>query len=631
MRGLLLLALVGVLIDYRAQSVDPSSKGNENTIGFTAPPFVLPPSLRDSVRFGWLDVPQDHGDSAAGRLRLAFSVLPARATSPEPDPIIFIPGGPGMAAVEPWTAEAARSPRIAFLRERRDYIILDPRGHGLSQPQTCPELDGTAPLTEDSPNADSILGTRLRACRARMEAAGFQVATLNAVQAAHDIEWLRRALGAEKVNLFGGSYGTRIAAEVLRRHGTSIRSVVFLSPVPPGVPHLGDDADVAVEVYPTLFRRCEELPSCQVAFPNLAADYDSVINRIRRKPLRVRLPISDRLPDGVLTLTEKTLQEALAGLLTSREVSGGAPMLLHTLAVRGLEPVLPMAPHLLQLLSDDDAFGTNLAFHCNDSPVELEKVSWLRTRCPPWVGEGYGDRTFDGVHSDVPALIMVGELDPRTPPRYARHLAAGLTRSQLVEVPWHSHDLQHPCLSRIQRDFFDRPGVRPSTTCLDSLPPIRFATGVIPSRWISSAAMRLGASPLSFVAAGVPATLLLVSLLGLPLDALRKRSRAQPMVRQGEYALLWVTSAVALALLVGAGSAILVGGQQTPLLPALGVPPGWNWVLALPWIVLLLTAASVMVQTRRAGSSDRPQAVLRITAVGGAVLVVGLWAVLSLP
>ena len=82
---------------------------------------------------------------------------------------------------------------------------------------------------DDSPLAEAILAKKLKACRARMEGQGFRVTTLNAIQAAHDIEALRGAFGVEKINLFGGSYGTRIAAEVLRQHGSSVRAVVFVA------------------------------------------------------------------------------------------------------------------------------------------------------------------------------------------------------------------------------------------------------------------------------------------------------------------------------------------------------------------------------------------------------------------
>ena len=627
-----LVALLTSLAGFPQQvpASSPATPAQAPAIQYVPPPFELPRSLRDSIQFGWIAVPQDHNDAASGALRLALSVLPARAADPEPDPIVFIPGGPGLAAVEPWTVEAARSPRIALLRASRDFIILDPRGHGLSQPRTCPALNGAVPLTADSPAAEAAFMAELRACRARLEADGFRTGTLSAVQAAHDIEMLRRALGVKQINLFGASYGTRIVAEVLRLHGAAVRSVIFLSPLPPGLPHLGDDAAVASEVLPTLFRRCTQVLECRTAFPYLSSDYDSVITRIRREPIELHLPETLHVTDNTFRIDEVMLTGALAQLLTTRSIATGAPMVIHTLAHHGFDAVAPTAAQLFRILNDDDvAYGTNLAFHCNDSRTAAETVAWLHTRCPVWVGEEFGDRNPEPLRSDVPALIMVGEFDPRTPPSYARHLAIGLSSSRIIDVPWHGHDLQHPCISRIQRDFLHAPGVLPNTACLDSLPILQFAADVVPSRWVASVTIRAAANPLILAFAGLPTALLLTAVVGLPVHAWSRRNRPMHHGHYIQHVLVWATAATAITMLISTAAAIWIGGRQSLLLPAIGVPVGWSWVARMPWLLLALTTGMVALTSRRLDQTDRLTRLLLLSGMAGAVSVVALWAYLS--
>jgi hypothetical protein len=104
-------------------------------IEFVDPPFAVPAELRDTIRFGWLTVPRDHGNPAAGTLRLAFTIIAPRTNAPAPDPIVLLPGGPGGAHVEEGTVGAARSERAGLHRRHRALVVLDPRGHGLSEPR----------------------------------------------------------------------------------------------------------------------------------------------------------------------------------------------------------------------------------------------------------------------------------------------------------------------------------------------------------------------------------------------------------------------------------------------------------------------------------------------------------------
>jgi pimeloyl-ACP methyl ester carboxylesterase len=600
-------------------------------IGFATPPFDVPAELRDTIRFGWLTVPADHADPGAGTIRLAIAIIAARTSDPEPDPIILVPGGPGSAHVAPATVEVARSERAGLHRRHRALVLLDPRGHGLSEPDTCGELGTSMPLQEADTTAERILAGKLTACRSRLIAQGVNLRTLSSKQTAWDIESLRRALGAPQVNLIGASYGSRIVAETMREVPWAVRAAMLHGPVPPGRGVRVDDASIA-DLMGTLFGRCAEQPECRTAFPRLEADYDSVLARVARSPLTVSVSRSDAVPAGLLRVDRELLHPGLAELGYSREIAASAPLLIHFLAQRGVEPLRPMALHLMSmLLPTHITFGTYLSFTCNDQSERLEHPSWMDRQCPLWVGEPWGDTLALPLQSDIPALILAGELDPRTPPVNGRFLASGLPRAHLAVLPWTGHDRLPDCAFHITDEFISEPERAPSTSCLDSVPPIRFVTDVVPSRWISGTIARAATRPTSVATPmGAAFVLLLVAFVGLTVGALIPTWRGRGGRLDWHTLAPWLTAVVGIGLLVSSGAAVVAGTRQSPLLPALGVPAGWGWVRVLPWLLLVLTLLTLVSAVTQSRGHSRSALLLRWGSAIGATTLLGLWAVHSL-
>ena len=617
------LAALGALANLLVQVPDAAAQdGGEGRITFAEPPFDVPAPLRDSIRFGFLTVPEDHEDSASGVFRLALMILPARAPSPEGDPIVFIPGGPGMSVIEPWAVEAARAERIHLLRERRDFIIFEPRGHGLSEPHTCPELNGAAPPVTTSPAAEANLATALEKCRVTMSAAGVRLRTLSAVQVAKDLELLRRALEAPHLNLLGVSYGSRLAAEAMRTVPAAIRSAALIGPVPAAQPRHVDDPALARARLGALFERCRQQAACNDAFPALVAEYDTVLARARREPLTVPLAQTPQLPDGRLVLDESALQSAFAALLFERRLAANAPLLIHTLASRGLDPLVPLAPTIVSTIDNSaESFGTFLSFECNDAPA-ADTAYWFRGRCAAWLGEGSGDRRTEPVRSDIPALVMAGEFDPRTPPEYARLVAAGLTRATVLEIPWHGHEYALPCINRIERDFFESPERAPPAGCLDSLPSLAFVSGVVPSRWTSGIAIRAASNPMRIAAvACVAFVLLFVSVIWVSTAELRQRPGVPDRERRASFALL-LSAMTGIIFVCATVGALIAGWRHGFLVPALGVPDAWAWVLLLPWVLGAAAIAAALVFLRRLRTREVAGSALAACVLAGTLLLV---------
>jgi pimeloyl-ACP methyl ester carboxylesterase len=454
--------------------------------------------------------------------------------------------------------------------------------------------------------------------------------TLSSVQSAHDLDWLRRALAAPALNLIGSSYGTRIAAEAMRTVRAAIRAVAMDGPVPPGVPHLADDAETAAEVMGVLLARCVTTAACRRVYPEIEAEYDIVVARVRREPLVVTVPPTDRAPDGRLVIDERLLRDGFAQLLLTPELAAGVPLLIHALARDGIGVLVPMASRLMQLVATRDiAYGTHLAFHCNDAAADVAAPAWLHGRCVAWIGEEYGRASGEGLWSDIPTLIQTGEFDPRTPPSYANALAGGLARGHYVEMPWTGHSRPPDCAIRITRDFFDAPDRAPDATCMGSVPPVRFVADVVPSRWIRRAAMRADGNALTLAApAGLAFVLLLVPLFAVPARRRHlRRAGLPPGAGRGTFAVR-VAAATALLCLAATAAALYAGARTHPFVPALGVLEPWRWVLVLPWIVLALGVIAA-VRSARADPQRLP-APARWSALAGIAIVIGTWATLAL-
>jgi pimeloyl-ACP methyl ester carboxylesterase len=624
------LLLLALALPQPAPAGPPRARPPEPVIEWVELPPELPSQFRDSVRFGYLAVPQDHAEPDGPQIRIAVALLPARGANRVPDPVVSIAGGPGLPAIALHMHLRRHGPHpLDAYRERRDLIVIDVRGHGFSEPTMCRDLHGGEPMTEPSAAAERVWLGKLEACRARLQSEGARLETLSSAQAAQDLELLRRALGAPQLNLVGLSYGTRIAAEAVRQVPSSIRAVYYSAPVPAG--RVGDVewGEIADEVVGALFRRCASQPACHAAYPRLAADYDSVLVRLRRVPFAVPVPRSDAAPDGRVLVDEKLMQEGFAQILLNRQLAAGAPLLIHTLAEEGMAPLGSMAAQLMSAIGDTDVDpGTFLSFWCNDGRVSRASSELLQERCRVWLGESWRGDPAEPVRSDVPALIETGEFDPRTPPSHARFLAAGMPRAHVVIMPWYGHERPPDCSFRITRAFFDAPDDVPDLACMDSIPAIEFVTGVVPSRRVSAAVGRLARKPGLMVLPAAAVVLLVVPVVGIPVRFVRARRRGRrDGPRIGAIAVM-LLAAVALTFVLGLAAVLVTGMRRHFFIPAIGVPQEWAWLLAMPWLLLVLTpVAAAIAHSRRFSDAGEPPAILRWSALLGAALLLVLWAV----
>lgn len=440
--------------------------------------------LSIAARCGELDVREDPSQPASRRIRLKVAVVPALNLRGPADPLFVLTGGPGQAASEFYVAAAG-----AFLRvhRERDIVLVDQRGTGGSNALDCefPEDDELADMTPEQMRAHA------ETCLASLTADPRLYTTSVAVR---DLDAVRAALGYERVNLYGVSYGTRVAQHYLRRFPQRVRTMVLDGVVPPDLALVADGALQAQRALDLIFERCRTEAACGKAFPDPAADFATLRAALERGPAAVTMadPVT-----GVLhteTIRPVHLQTAARFLSYSPDRAALLPLLLHEGAVRhNLAPLAAQADMLTTHYADAVSYGMHNAVVCTEDapllrPATIDRGALARTYlgtlqldglieiCKIWP-RGFIDDDFHApLESAVPTLLLSGTADPVTPPSYAERVRSGLKQSLHVALEGQGHgQLGTGCVPRLLADFLERGATRDlDVGCTRAITPAPF-------------------------------------------------------------------------------------------------------------------------------------------------------------
>ena len=438
-----------------------------------------------------LSVPLDHSGDATQTLSLRVArVSASRPREQVEDPLYFLAGGPGQAATETWPLLATSMRGIA---RHRDVILIDQRGTGGSNRLDCPD-DETADDWVTHFDAE-LVREQARQC---LEGLGADPRLFSSAQAAEDIEAVRRALGHGPINLYGVSYGTRLAQVYLRRHPDSVRRLVLDGVVPPtlllGTEH-APNLDAAIE---RVLARCVEDDACRERF----GDPRVLLQRLREQVaadapmLRLRLPRSGEFTD--IQLTEDALAASLRVLSYAGETQALVPLVLQAAAARDWQPLLTQALLLMEGLQTQIARGLELAVICSEDvpffPEPLDQsatllgnlvVDALRAQCGDWPAAAIDAGFHEPKRFELPALLLSGAYDPVTPPAYGEETLAQFPQGAHWVVPGGAHGvIRHGCTAALVGRFLDGEDPRSmNNDCLSTLRPPPFfvdLTGPLP-------------------------------------------------------------------------------------------------------------------------------------------------------
>ena len=281
---------------------------------------------------GYLTVPENRAQPDGRTIKIG--VARAKSQSPDPgrDPLIYLTGGPGGTAI----ASAAPLVQLGINRDR-DVIFVDQRGTLHADPLlSCPEIDQFV----DEATGMSILAAStaqrdldaVRACRTRLASAGYDLSAYDTTENAADIADLRTALKIDNWHVYGVSYGSDLALQLLRDHPDGIRSVVLDSLFPPQTNAMTQWWPSAAEGYRALFDACAAQPGCAAAHPNLAHDFTTTVQRLTKTPLSVDLPAGNGQPARRVVIDGYTLANLVLSASLTRGSYAALPQTISAIA-----------------------------------------------------------------------------------------------------------------------------------------------------------------------------------------------------------------------------------------------------------------------------------------------------------
>lgn len=420
-------------------------------------------------------VPEDHANPAGRQIELRVAKVPSRANRPQPDPIVFLAGGPGQAATEsfPQVAGAYRD-----LLGQREVILIDQRGTGGSHPLKCPMPDLDDP-TAPPPDRER-LQQLARDCLGELDG---DVAHYTTRDYLADLEAVRRTLGVERWNIVGGSYGTRVALSYIQAYPDSLRTVVLDGVVPQDVALGQDHGDNLDQALKAQFQRCREDEACRAAFGDPWQTLQELRVRYREAPTTVMVP-DPRTRSLIETpLSEETLAITARLYAYQPETAALLPLLLHQAREGDPQPLLAQARMIVANLGEMIAHGMQLSVTCSEDAPWLREipddstligpgmVSFLQAQCEVWPVPRAPAAFKQPVDSELPILLLSGQYDPVTPPSYADRALATLGNARHLVAPGQGHIVQaRGCMPRLLTRFIrDADSKDLDASCLDTL------------------------------------------------------------------------------------------------------------------------------------------------------------------
>ena len=454
------------------------------------------------VTCGYITVPEDRSNPHSNIIQLALAVYHSTSPNPAPDPVVFLQGGPGGEAVS--LSAGSFSQLVKPFLSKRDFIAFDQRGTGQSIPALgCDELEmvykqdisGQIPAS----SRNYIYTNAFRSCHGGMSLGGIELSAYTTVASSQDLKDIVSVLGYKQVDLYGASYGTRLALVTMRDHPEIVRSAVLDSVVPVDVKLFDEDPVRYNSALQAMFDGCAADASCNSAYPNLKTVFWNLVDQLNAKPVSVTAPLpvgsNTEAVDGgdligvTLALLKTTSLIAYAPE-TIYKIKGGdfstfvamqssLPYEFEGINI-GLyitmtchEQILASTPLFLQAAMDaqqDVGRYFRLPFFGNAQTMFDTCKVWGAV--PPAAGEN------NPTVSDIPSLIIEGKYDPTTPPIFGKQVAAQLSHSYYMEFPNQGHTPTATdtsgCAFATMLAFIDNPGKKPDMTCLAAIQGVKF-------------------------------------------------------------------------------------------------------------------------------------------------------------
>lgn len=441
---------------------------------------------------GVLIVPENRSNPDSPTIALSVAIYHSMSETPEPDPIVYLIGGPGGSAIE--YSFVSFNPRYHEFLNDHDYIIFDQRGAQHSNPSLdCQNMFepyyswGRREMSnEDRAN---VQAEALIACQNDLVAAGIDVAEYTSAENAADVADLRIALGYDEWNVFGVSYGVRLALTLMRDHPEGIRSVILDSVYPPQVDLFMEYGTNMAAAFAHLFESCANDEGCSSTYPNLENDFYDLVQRLNTESRYVTAIHGISNQEFSVYVSGEMLVDTLFGLMYARDQIPYIPYLIDD-AVNGGEELLSVAAQNFVDTGYGISEGLYYSISCSEEapftnwdtayanlehmPEPMRNLTFLpfiQQVCGAWTLQQPAPIENELVTSDLPTLVLDGDFDPITPPLWAEETASGLSNSFYYVFPGTGHGVVRStdCGLSVMLSFVDNPQQAPDVSCIDEL------------------------------------------------------------------------------------------------------------------------------------------------------------------
>jgi pimeloyl-ACP methyl ester carboxylesterase len=415
------------------------------------------PGFAEAARCGVLDVSENPSKPTGRRLQIGVAVIPATGEA-QADPLVPLMGGPGEEAI----SEAAYfAEPFAPLRRDHDILLVDQRGTGRSSALRC-DL-----YTADDPAVslrDLFPPAAVKRCEQQLSAR-VDLAQYTYTHFANDLEQVRRGLGYGKMNIFGGSYGTRAAQVLMRAYPQSVRTAYLGSVVPIDVIApltMAKSAQVALD---STLEACAAEPACNTAFPNLREEFHRIVARLDTGDVRVTIPGRG----GSFPIHRGRVMEWFRSMNYRPSTAAGLPWMIHLAYMGDFGPIVEGVLSNARSADAGLSFGLFFSITCNDDVAFMREEDIVRetqgtflgdyrvrqqqAACKQWPKVSHPTDYRTPVRSAVPTLFVSGDLDGASPLWMTEHAAPGFSNRLEVVLRGKGHTEVTACIPALYEQF----------------------------------------------------------------------------------------------------------------------------------------------------------------------------------
>lgn len=420
------------------------------------------------VEAGEVFVPENRATNTGKIISIPYYRLRSTAREAAP-PVFVIAGGPGESGINDFSQDAGSRAMALFYREFADVVVFDQRGAGHSRPRLdCPqrmELPLDRPLTREAHVAE--VRRKAVLCRDEWQRSGVDLEAYTTIENAADVDTLRRALGYEKINLIGWSYGTHLSIALMRHYPQAIERAILYGVEGPD--HTYDMPSQTLAALSSIAAAAERSATLRASIPpgGLMAALASVEERLTKAPVTATVTRDGRnvavtigafdvqrlARDGAYDLTDLTWPARVMDMhrgdfsqlassvidLRSERIDGAMYSMMD--CASGITPA-----RRARIQTDAEERSAQQVL----GDINLDYFA----ACDIWNSPDLGESFRSDLRSNLPVLIFQGTWDISTPYSNAEEVARGLTGAHLVRVEGGTHATLY--------DLFDLwPPVRP--------------------------------------------------------------------------------------------------------------------------------------------------------------------------